>query len=88
MLSILGLIGRFATEQIAGMGAMFSFLMSAVFLAFRRPAKIYLIIYHIKTIGVESLSVVALSASTWRQTSAALSRITAHRISLRIRILP
>src|SRR5512145_1939179 len=61
MLSFLGRTGRYATEQIAGMGAMFSFLMSAVFLAFRRPAKIYLIIHHIKTIGVESLSVVALS---------------------------
>src|SRR5437773_6640662 len=61
MLSLLGRIGRYATEQIAGMGRMFSFLMSAIFLAFRRPAKIYLIIHHIKTIGVESLSVVALS---------------------------
>ena len=61
MLLFLGQVGRFATDQIAGMGRIFSFLMSALFLAFRPPAKIYLIIYHIKTIGVESLSVVALS---------------------------
>ena len=61
MLFFLGQVGRFATDQIAGMGRMFSFLMSALFLAFCRPAKVYLIIYHIKTIGVESLSVVALS---------------------------
>jgi phospholipid/cholesterol/gamma-HCH transport system permease protein len=61
MLAFLGQTGRFATEQIAGMGKMFTFLISAIFLAFRRPAKIYLIIHHMKTIGVESLSVVALS---------------------------
>src|SRR5512145_71351 len=61
MLSFLGRTGRYATDQIAGMGRMFAFLMSALFLAFRPPAKIYLIVYHIKTIGVESLSVVALS---------------------------
>ena len=61
MVSFLGRIGRFVIDQIAGMGRMFSFLVSAVMLAFRPPAKIYLIIHHIKTIGVESLSVVALS---------------------------
>ena len=61
MVSFLARTGGFATEQIAGMGKMFSFLVSAIFLAFRPPAKIYLIIHHIKTIGVESLSVVALS---------------------------
>jgi phospholipid/cholesterol/gamma-HCH transport system permease protein len=61
MVSFLGRIGRFVIDQIAGMGRMFSFLVLAVMLAFRPPAKIYLIIHHIKTIGVESLSVVALS---------------------------
>src|SRR5512145_162939 len=61
MLSFLGRTGRYATDQIAGMGRMFAFLMSALFLAFRPPAKLYLIVHHIKTIGVESLSVVALS---------------------------
>jgi phospholipid/cholesterol/gamma-HCH transport system permease protein len=61
MVSFLGQTGHFAIEQIAGMGRMFSFLVSAIFFAFRRPAKFRLIIYHIKTIGVESLSVVALS---------------------------
>lgn len=61
MVSFLGRIGRVALEQIAAMGKLFLFLMSALFLAFRRPAKFYLIIFHIKTIGVDSLSVVALS---------------------------
>jgi len=40
---------------------MFNFLLSSIVLAFRRPAKLNLIVYHIKTIGVDSLSVVALS---------------------------
>ena len=61
MVSFLGRTGRFAIDQIAGLGRMFSFLISALVFAFRPPAKIYLIIHHIKTIGVESLSVVALS---------------------------
>src|SRR5258706_10750996 len=61
MVSFLGRTGHFVIDQIASMGRMFSFLVSAVMLAFRPPAKIYLIIHHIKTIGVESLSVVALS---------------------------
>lgn len=61
MVFFLGRTGRFVIDQIAGMGRMFSFLVSALMLAFRPPAKIYLIIHHIKTIGVESLSVVALS---------------------------
>ena len=61
MVSFLGRIGRFSIDKVAGMGRMFSFLVSAVLFAFRPPAKIYLIIHHIKTIGVDSLSVVALS---------------------------
>ena len=61
MVSLLSRIGRNAHEQTAGMGRLFLFLLSAVFQAFRPPAKIYLIIYHIKTIGVDSLSVVVLS---------------------------
>ena len=61
MVSFLGRIGRFAIDQVGGMGRMFTFLISALVFAFRRPAKIYLIIHHIKTIGVESLSVVTLS---------------------------
>ena len=61
MTFFIGQIGHYAIEQIAGMGRMFSFLMSSIFLAFRRPAKLHLIIYHIKTIGVDSLSVVVLS---------------------------
>ncbi|MBM4261492.1 MAG: ABC transporter permease [Deltaproteobacteria bacterium] len=61
MLSFLGRTGRFAIDQVASMGRMFSFLIHAFLLAFRPPAKIYLIVHHIRTIGVDSLSVVALS---------------------------
>src|SRR4051794_32519881 len=61
MFFFLGQIGRFAIDQIAGMGRMFLFLVSAVLQALRPPAKLRLIINHIKTIGVDSLSVVALS---------------------------
>lgn len=61
MPSILGRVGRFATDRVAGMGRMFAFFIEAILLAFRPPAKIYLIVHHIKTIGVDSLSVVALS---------------------------
>ncbi|MBI2087501.1 MAG: ABC transporter permease [Deltaproteobacteria bacterium] len=61
MFELLGQIGRFTLTQLAAMGKMFIFLLSALGLAFRRPAKIRLIIYHIKTFGVDSLSVVVLS---------------------------
>ena len=61
IVALLGQTGRLATDWIGSMGRMFSFLLSAFFLAFRRPAKLRLIVYHIKTIGVDSLSVVALS---------------------------
>jgi len=61
MLSLLTHIGRFTLRQLSEMGRMFLFLLSAIFLAFRPPAKIRLIIHHIKTIGVDSLSVVLLS---------------------------
>lgn len=61
MLSVLAQIGRFALNQLAEMGRMFIFLVSALLLAFRPPAKLALIVYHVKTIGVDSLSVVVLS---------------------------
>jgi phospholipid/cholesterol/gamma-HCH transport system permease protein len=61
MFFFLGQIGRFAIDQIAGMGRMFLFLVSAILQAFRPPAKLRLVISHVKTIGVDSLSVVALS---------------------------
>ena len=61
MVPFLGRIGRYAIDQIAGMGRMFLFLISAILQAFRAPAKLRLIVYHIKTIGVDSLSVVMLS---------------------------
>jgi len=61
MLFFLSQIGRFTLRQLREMGRMFLFLISALALVFRPPAKIRLIIYHIKTIGVDSLSVVLLS---------------------------
>jgi len=61
MLFLLCRIGRFALDELSEMGRMFLFLLSALILAFRPPAKIRLIIHHIKTIGVDSLSVVLLS---------------------------
>lgn len=61
MLVLLSRIGRFTISQLIAMGRMFLFLLSALGLAFRRPAKIRLIIHHIKTFGVDSLSVVVLS---------------------------
>jgi len=61
MIALLSQIGRFTLGFLSEMGRMFLFLASAFALAFRRPAKINLIIYHMKTIGVDSLSVVILS---------------------------
>jgi phospholipid/cholesterol/gamma-HCH transport system permease protein len=61
MVSFLVATGRFALNQLAEMGRMFLFLLSAVLLVFRPPAKLNLVIHHIKTIGVDSLSVVVLS---------------------------
>jgi len=61
MLSSLARLGRFSLYALSGMGKMFFFLLYALVLAFRPPAKINLIIHHIKTIGVDSLSVVVLS---------------------------
>ena len=61
MVSFLIGTGRFALNQLTEMGRMFLFLLSALLLVFRPPAKLNLIIHHIKTIGVDSLSVVVLS---------------------------
>src|SRR3990172_7718339 len=61
MLSFITHIGRFTLRQLSEMGKMFLFLLSALILAFRPPAKLRLIIHRIKTIGVDSLSVVLLS---------------------------
>ncbi len=54
-------IGRFTLYQLSEMGRIFLFLINSLYLAFRPPAKIRLIIHHIKTVGVDSLSVVILS---------------------------
>lgn len=61
MFFLLGQIGSFTLRQLSEMGRIFLFLLSAVGLAFRPPAKFRLVVYHLKTIGVDSLSVVLLS---------------------------
>lgn len=61
MLSLLAWIGRSTLQQLAGMGRMFLFLISAFAWAFRPPTRIRLIVHHVRSIGVDSLSVVLLS---------------------------
>jgi phospholipid/cholesterol/gamma-HCH transport system permease protein len=61
MLFFFGQIGSFTLRQLTEMGRIFLFLLSAFGLAFRPPAKLRLVVYHLKTIGVDSLSVVLLS---------------------------
>src|SRR5574342_406303 len=61
MLFFLRQIGSFTLRQLSEMGRMFLFLLSSFALAFRPPAKLGLIVLHLKTIGVDSLSVVLLS---------------------------
>ena len=63
MFSLIGQIGRYTIEYTAATGRTFLFLLSAFAWAFRPPSRVRLIIHHIRTIGVESLSVVILSAS-------------------------
>lgn len=61
MPSFFGHVGRFTIQNTAGMGRTFLFLLSALAWAFRPPARFRLIVHHIRTIGVDSLSVVILS---------------------------
>ena len=61
MLSLFGQIGRSAIQQLVAMGRMFLFLVSAFAWAFRPPARLRLIVQHMRSIGVDSLSVVLLS---------------------------
>jgi len=61
MPSFLGQIGRYAIQNTVDTGRTFLFLLSAFAWAFRPPIRIRLIVHHIRTIGVESLSVVILS---------------------------
>ena len=61
MLSIIAHIGQSTSLGVAGMGKMFLFLLSAFAWAFRPPLRWRLVIHHIRTIGVDSLSVVLLS---------------------------
>src|SRR5262244_3086555 len=61
MLSLIAQIGRTTIQQLAGMGRMFLFLLSAFAWVFLPPPRLRLIVEHIRTIGVDSLSVVLLS---------------------------
>jgi phospholipid/cholesterol/gamma-HCH transport system permease protein len=61
MVTFFGQIGRFAVLQTAAMGQVFLFLLSAFAWACRPPFRFRLIVHHVRTIGVESLSVVILS---------------------------
>jgi phospholipid/cholesterol/gamma-HCH transport system permease protein len=61
MSSLLAAVGALVLRQLSEMGRMFLFFLSAVFLAFRPPAKLNLVVHHVKSIGVDSLSVVVLS---------------------------
>jgi len=61
LLTFVGQIGRSTIQQLADMGRMFLFLLSAFAWALRPPQRLRLIIFHIRSIGVESLSVVLLS---------------------------
>ena len=61
LLTFVGQIGRSTIQQLADMGRMFLFLLSAFTWAVRPPQRLRLIIFHIRSIGVESLSVVLLS---------------------------
>src|SRR5437667_12042435 len=61
LLTFVGQIGRSTIQQLADMGRMFLFLLSAFAWAVRPPQRLRLIIFHIRRIGVESLSVVLLS---------------------------
>jgi phospholipid/cholesterol/gamma-HCH transport system permease protein len=61
LLTFVGQIGRSTIRQLADMGRMFLFLLSAFAWAVRPPQRLRLIIFHIRSIGVESLSVVLLS---------------------------
>ncbi len=61
MIPLLGQLGQWFLSWVSGMGKMFLFLLSALVWGFRPPAKIHLIIQHIKSIGVDSLLVVIMS---------------------------
>ena len=61
MLSLIAHIGRSTLEQLSGIGKMFLFLLSTFAWAFRPPLRFRLVVHHIRTIGVDSLSVVLLS---------------------------
>ena len=61
MPSLIGQIGLYAIQNTADTGRTFLFLLSAFVWAVRPPIRIRLIVHHIPTIGVESLSVVILS---------------------------
>jgi phospholipid/cholesterol/gamma-HCH transport system permease protein len=63
MVLIIAHIGRSTFQYVAGIGKIFLFLLAAFAWAFRPPLRVRLIIHHIRTIGVESLSVILLAGA-------------------------
>jgi len=61
MITLLASIGGATLRWLSGMGAGVLFLGSALTWVFRPPAKLGLIVLHLKTIGVDSLLVVLMS---------------------------
>jgi phospholipid/cholesterol/gamma-HCH transport system permease protein len=61
MFSLVGRLGRNTIQRTSAIGRIFIFLFSAFAWACRRPLRPRMIVHHIRTIGVESLSVVILS---------------------------
>lgn len=61
MFSLIIQIGRETIQQLTGMGRMFLFLLAAFAWVLRPPQRLRLIVHHVRTIGVDSLSVVILS---------------------------
>lgn len=61
MITFFGTIGGATLRWLSGMGAGVLFLISAVSWVFRPPAKLNLIVLHLRTIGVDSLLVVLMA---------------------------
>ncbi len=61
MFSFIAHIGRTTLQHLTSMGRMFLFLLSAFAWVLRPPQRLRLIVHHVRTIGVDSLSVVILS---------------------------
>jgi phospholipid/cholesterol/gamma-HCH transport system permease protein len=63
MVFIIANIGRSTLQYLAGIGKIFLFLLTAFAWAFRPPLRLRLIVHHVRTIGVDSLSVILLAGA-------------------------